>query len=48
MAISKEKKQQLVADLSALLSDAKMTVFAKYEGLTVAELQELRKADCRL
>ena len=43
MAISKEKKQQLVADLSALLSDAKMTVFAKYEGLTVAELQELRK-----
>jgi len=44
MAISKDKKQQLVADLNELLSDAKMTVFAKYQGLTVAELQELRKA----
>ena len=43
MAISKDKKQALVADLNALLSDAKMTVFAQYQGLTVAELQELRK-----
>lgn len=43
MAISKDKKQQLVADLNTLLSNAKMTVFAKYQGLTVAELQELRK-----
>ena len=42
MAISKDKKQQLVADLNEILSDAKMTVFAKYQGLTVAELQELR------
>ena len=44
MAISKDKKQQLVADLNELLSDAKMTVFAKYQGLTVAEMQELRKS----
>lgn len=44
MAISKDKKQELVADLNALLSDAKMTVFAKYEGLSVADMQELRKA----
>ena len=44
MAISKDKKQQLVADLNELLSDAKMTVFAKYQGLTVAEMQDLRKA----
>ena len=44
MAISKDKKQQLVADLNELLSDAKMTVFAKYQGLTVAEMQELRAA----
>ena len=43
MAISKDKKQELVADLNALLSDAKMTVFAKYEGLSVADMQELRK-----
>lgn len=44
MAISKDKKQNLVADLTDLLSNSKMTVFAKYQGLTVAELQELRKA----
>lgn len=43
MAISKDKKNTLVADLTALLSDSKMVVYAKYEGLTVAELQELRK-----
>ncbi|MBR2726223.1 50S ribosomal protein L10 [Candidatus Saccharibacteria bacterium] len=43
MAISKDKKQTLVADLTELLNDSKMVVYAKYEGLTVAELQELRK-----
>ena len=43
MAISKDKKNTLVADLTELLSNAKMVVYAKYEGLTVAELQELRK-----
>ncbi|MBR3322365.1 50S ribosomal protein L10 [Candidatus Saccharibacteria bacterium] len=44
MAISKQKKNTLVADLTELLSNAKTTVYAKYQGLTVAELQELRKA----
>ena len=44
MAISKDKKNALVADLMELLSNATSTVFAKYQGLTVAELQELRKA----
>lgn len=44
MAISKEKKNTLVADLTELLSNAKTTVYAKYQGLTVAEIQELRKA----
>ena len=43
MAISKDKKNTLVADLTALLSDSKMVVYAKYEGLTVAELEELRR-----
>ena len=43
MPITKDKKQTLVADLTDLLSNAKMTVYAKYQGLTVAELQELRK-----
>ena len=44
MAISKDKKNTLVADLTALLTDSKMVVYAKYEGLNVAELQDLRKA----
>ena len=44
MAISKDKKNTLVADLTELLSSAKTTVYARYQGLTVAELQELRKA----
>ena len=43
MAISKDKKSTLVADLTELLSTAKTTVYARYQGLTVAELQELRK-----
>lgn len=44
MAINKQKKNELVADLTELLSSAKTTVYAKYQGLTVAEIQELRKA----
>lgn len=44
MAINKQKKNELVADLTELLSGAKTTVYAKYQGLTVAEIQELRKA----
>ncbi len=44
MAISKAKKDTLVADLTALLSEAKLTAYARYQGLTVADLQELRRA----
>lgn len=44
MAISRDKKQSLVAELSELLGNAKMTAFAAYEGLTVADLEELRRA----
>jgi len=43
MAISRDKKQTLVAELSELLENAKATAFAEYTGLTVADLQELRK-----
>ncbi len=43
MAISRDKKNTLVADLTELLSNSKMVVYAKYEGLTVKELQELRR-----
>lgn len=44
MAISRDKKQTLVAELSDVLSSAKMTVFAQYQGLNVADVQVLRRA----
>ncbi len=44
MAITKAKKQTLVAELNELLAVAKMSVFAQYSGLSVKELQELRRA----
>ena len=44
MAITRDKKQALVADFSELLAVSKMTVVAQYKGLSVAELQELRAA----
>lgn len=43
MAISRDKKQALVAELTELLNDAKGTAFAEYTGLSVPEIQELRK-----
>lgn len=42
MAISRDKKQALVAKMVSALSDSKLTVFAQYKDLTVADLQELR------
>ena len=45
MAISKDKKNTLVADLTELLNDSKLVTYAQYQGMTVAELQELRKLD---
>ena len=44
MAISRNKKETLVSELGELLGAAKMTVFASYETLSVADLQELRRA----
>jgi large subunit ribosomal protein L10 len=44
MAISRDTKQAQVAQLSDLLSSSKMTVFAHYDGLTVADIQKLRRA----
>ena len=44
MAISRDKKNALVAEMSEALADSKMTVFAQYQGLSVAEVQELRRA----
>lgn len=42
MAISRDKKNELVAEMSTLLSGAKTTVYAAYNGLSVADLQTLR------
>ena len=42
MAISRDKKQALVGEMGELLTSAKMMVFASYDGLSVADLQQLR------
>lgn len=43
MAISKEKKHEQVAQLRELFDNSKITVAAKYTGLSVQGIQELRK-----
>lgn len=43
MAISRDKKNALVSDLTDRLSSTKLTAFATYQGLTVADVQELRR-----
>jgi len=42
MAITREKKETLVADLVAKLQGAKSVVFTDYRGLTVEEIDEVR------
>lgn len=44
MAISRDKKQTLVAEMSDLFANSKLTVFAQYQGLSVADVQILRRA----
>lgn len=43
MAISHSKKESLVAELSEILNNFKLITFAEYKGVSVAELQELRR-----
>ena len=43
MALTKDKKQAVVAEVAELLSTSKMTVVAKYQGTTVKALQKLRR-----
>src|SRR3989344_567356 len=43
MALTKEKKQTIIEEVSQLLSDSKLTVIAKYQGTPVKALQTLRK-----
>jgi large subunit ribosomal protein L10 len=42
MALSKEKKADVVAEVSDLLSQSKLTVFARYTGTSVKSMQLLR------
>ncbi len=43
MAISREKKQQMVADYVDKVSRSKAVILADYRGLTVASMTELRE-----
>lgn len=43
MALTKDKKNQIYEDVSAILDNSKLTVVAKYSGTSVKQLQELRK-----
>lgn len=43
MALSKEQKTAVIADLTELLSGSKLTVVAEYKGMTVKSMQQLRK-----
>jgi len=43
MALTKDKKHEVVAETSDLLNTSKLTVVAQYDGTTVKQLQELRK-----
>ncbi|PID32236.1 50S ribosomal protein L10 [Candidatus Saccharibacteria bacterium] len=43
MALSKDKKNEVVQEVADLLASSKMTVVAKYQGTTVKAIQELRR-----
>lgn len=44
MAITKEKKVEILEKIHGIAKDAKTVVFANFKGLTVAEQNEIRKA----
>lgn len=44
MAITRQKKEEIVAKVAAIAKDASTIVFASFKGLTVAEQSEMRKA----
>lgn len=43
MALTKQKKDSVVAEVSALLASSKLTVVAQYQGTTVKAIQTLRR-----
>ena len=42
MALTKDQKKELVAQLAEKMKDAKSVIFADYQGLTVKDIKELR------
>ncbi|MBI1857393.1 50S ribosomal protein L10 [Candidatus Saccharibacteria bacterium] len=44
MALTKDKKNQVVEDIAGLLVNSKMTVIATYQGTPVKAMQELRRS----
>lgn len=44
MALTKDKKNEIVKEISDLLSNSKMTVVAAYRGTPVKAMQELRRS----
>lgn len=44
MAITRQKKEEVIAKAQDVFAKAKTVVFANFKGLTVAEVSELRKA----
>jgi large subunit ribosomal protein L10 len=43
MALTKDEKNKVVAEVTELLSSSKMTVVAEYQGTTVKAIQQLRR-----
>lgn len=43
MAVTKEKKEEVLNELSKLFENAKSIVFAEYKGLSVKDMRNLRK-----
>jgi large subunit ribosomal protein L10 len=43
MALTKQEKNDVIKEVSDLLSESKMTVVAKYQGTTVKAMQTLRR-----
>lgn len=43
MALTKDQKQAVVAEVTELLQNSKLTVVAQYQGMTVKSIQALRK-----
>ena len=44
MALTREKKEQVVAQIETLLAGSKLTVVAKYQGTPVKAMQQLRNS----